>query len=148
MSEKVSTAQIKPAAKQNRVLFGPLGFCQATERAILVRVCSAACLHLSVCLWVTSLKRYWFNPFLCKSSDLREHGGRTFAACPRQRRVFQSCAALYLPLWEVLKPLLTRPGLVYVCKWLFCSLRWKKRMKESSYICSLPPKRTGDYWES
>lgn len=88
--------------------FGPL-------KGHLSQVCSAACLHLSACLWVTSLKRYWFNPFLCQSSDLREHGG-----CGPLQPAHSSEVSISTrhckTQWEVLKPLLTSPGLVYAFK--------------------------------
>lgn len=81
LESKVSWIVGKNLSSPNKTLcrgktctFGPL-------KGHLSQVCSAACLHLSACLWVTSLKRYWFNPFLCQSSDLREHGGQTSAAC-------------------------------------------------------------------
>lgn len=70
-----------PQPKQNL-------YCLVAVRPLkghLSQVCSAACFNLSVYLWVTSLKRYWFTPFLCKTSDSREHRGWTFAACTHVR---------------------------------------------------------------
>ena len=59
----------KTGCKGKTCSLGPLG-----------QVCSSACLHLSVCLWVTSIKR--FNPFLCKSCDVTEHRGWISACQP------------------------------------------------------------------
>lgn len=162
--KKIFTAQTEQAAKQKGWLFWTNWLQSGHWRAILARF---AQLHVSICqsvFGITSLKGHWFNPFLCKSSDLRAWRVDLCSLHTRQRWITQTCvlvqeqmSAFTTPLFytqslgrlqtftchgnthrEVLKPLLTSPGLVYVFKWLFCYLRWKKRMRESGWTCSLP----------
>lgn len=99
--------------KQTRLQIKPSYHLAAVRplKGHLSQVCSAACLHLPVCRWVTSLKRYWFTPFL--SSDLREHGGWTIAALS-EVSISGVCWSLYKCLHSVALPVSQWDGCLHL----------------------------------
>lgn len=164
--KKIFTTQTEQAAKQKGWLFWTNWLQSGHWRAILARF---AQLHVSICqsvFGITSLKGHWFNPFLCKSSDLRAWRVDLCSLHTRQRWITQTCvlvqeqiSAFTTPLSytqslgqlqtftcrgnlhrEVLKPLLTSPGLVYVFKWLFSTLGGKREWEKAAEHAAFPKK--------